>query len=80
MLGRTPEDIVAVRPLRKGVIESIAQAEALLVYAMDKGSGEKTESIDRIVIGIPGDASEVEKRAVEEIGIKAGASYVLCNK
>jgi rod shape-determining protein MreB len=77
MLGRTPEDIIAVRPLRKGVIESIAQAEALLVYAMDKGSGEKTDSIDRIVIGIPGDASEVEKRAVEEIGIKSGASYVL---
>jgi rod shape-determining protein MreB len=77
MLGRTPEDIVAVRPLRQGVIESIAQAEALLVYAMDKGSGENTDNIDRIVIGIPGDASEVEKRAVEEIGIKAGASYVL---
>ena len=77
MLGRTPEDIVAVRPLRQGVIESIAQAEALLVYAMDKGSGENTNNIDRIVIGIPGDASEVEKRAVEEIGIKAGASYVL---
>jgi rod shape-determining protein MreB len=77
MLGRTPEDIIAVRPLRQGVIESIAQAEALLIYAMDKGSGEKTDNIDRIVIGIPGDASEVEKRAVEEIGIKAGASYVL---
>ena len=77
MLGRTPDDIIAVRPLRKGVIESIAQAEALLVYAMDKGSGEKTDSIDRIVIGIPGDASEVEKRAVEEIGMKAGANYVL---
>jgi rod shape-determining protein MreB and related proteins len=77
MLGRTPEDIVAVRPLRQGVIESIAQAEALLVYAIDKGSGENTDNIDRIVIGIPGDASEVEKRAVEEIGIKAGASYVL---
>ncbi len=76
MLGRTPEDIIAVRPLRKGVIESIAQAEALLVYAMDKGSGE-TDSIDRIVIGIPGDASEVEKRAVEEIGKKTGANYVL---
>jgi rod shape-determining protein MreB len=77
MLGRTPEDIIAVRPLRQGVIESIAQAEALLIYAMDEGSGEKTDNIDRIVIGIPGDASEVEKRAVEEIGIKAGASYVL---
>ncbi|MGZ7159695.1 MAG: rod shape-determining protein, partial [Methanobacterium sp.] len=57
MLGRTPEDIVAVRPLRKGVIESVAQAEALLIYAMDKGAGESMENIDRIVIGIPGDAS-----------------------
>ena len=77
MLGRTPEDIVAVRPLRKGVIESVAQAEALLIYAMDKGAGESMENIDRIVIGIPGDASEVEKNAVEEIGRKAGSSYVL---
>jgi len=77
MLGRTPEDIIAVRPLRKGVVESIAQAEALLVYSMNQGSGESPESIDRIVIGIPGDASEVEKKAVEDIGIKAGANYVL---
>ena len=77
MLGRTPEDIIAVRPLRKGVIENLAQAEALLVYAIDKGFGEKTDSIDWIVIGIPGDASEVEKRAVEEIGKKAGANSVM---
>ena len=40
MLGRTPEDIVAVRPLRMGVIESIAQAKALLVYAMEQGSAD----------------------------------------
>ncbi len=77
MLGRTPEDIIAVRPLRKGVIESIAQAEALLVYSMEHGSGEENELIDRIVVGIPGDASEVEKKAVEDIGKKAGANYVL---
>jgi len=77
MLGRTPEDIIAVRPLRKGVIESVAQAEALLIYAMDKGAGGSMNHIDRIVIGIPGDASEVEKNAVEEIGRKAGASHVL---
>ncbi|MCC7563058.1 MAG: rod shape-determining protein [Methanobacterium sp.] len=77
MLGRTPEDIVAVRPLRQGVIESIAQAEALLIYSMDLGSGEEKELIDRIVVGIPGDASEVEKKAVEDIGKKAGANYVL---
>ncbi len=81
MLGRTPEDIIAVRPLRKGVIESIAQAKALLVYSMEQGAGDGdgdgVESIERIVIGIPGDASEVEKKAVEEIGEEAGAKFVL---
>lgn len=77
MLGRTPEDIIAVRPLRMGVIESIAQAEALLIHGMKEGTGDAVEEIKRIVIGIPGDASEVEKKAVEEIGVKAGAGYVL---
>ena len=62
MLGRTPEDIVAVRPLRMGVIESIAQAKALLIYSMEQGAGDGVENIERIVIGIPGDASEVEKK------------------
>ncbi|KZX17499.1 rod shape-determining protein [Methanobrevibacter filiformis] len=76
MLGRTPEDIIALRPLRKGVIESIAQAQALLVKAMEIGKKEG-EEIGRIVIGIPGDASEVERNAAEEIGRKAGAEYVL---
>ncbi|MEE3350726.1 MAG: rod shape-determining protein, partial [Candidatus Gastranaerophilaceae bacterium] len=40
MLGRTPEDIVAVRPLKKGVIENIAQAQALLIRAMEIGINE----------------------------------------
>ncbi len=77
MLGRTPEDIIAVRPLRMGVIESIAQAKSLLVYSMEQGAGDGVDSIERIVIGIPGDASEVEKKAVEEIGVEAGAKFVL---
>ncbi len=76
MLGRTPEDIVALRPLKKGVIESIAQAQALLVKAMEIGIKEG-DSVGRIVIGIPGDASEVEREAAEKIGRDAGASYVL---
>lgn len=76
MLGRTPEDIIAVRPLKKGVIESTAQAKALLEEAMDVGK-EKGGSINRIVIGIPGDSSEVEKNAVEGVGKRAGADYVL---
>lgn len=77
MLGRTPEDIIAFRPLRKGVIENIAQAKALLERAMQLGNGKSGEKIDRVVIGIPGDASEVEKNAVEEIGKNAGADNVL---
>lgn len=75
MLGRTPEDIVAVRPLKKGVIENVMQAQALLIKAMQIGINEG-ETVGRIVIGIPGDASEVEKNAAEEIGRKAGAEYV----
>ena len=61
MLGRTPEDILAVRPLKKGVIENVAQAQALLIKAMQIGI-EEGESVGRIVIGIPGDSSEVEKK------------------
>lgn len=76
MLGRTPEDIIALRPLKKGVIESIAQAQALLVKALEIGIKEG-ESVGRIVIGIPGDASEVEREAAEKIGREAGADYVL---
>ena len=76
MLGRTPEDIIAVRPLKKGVIENVVQAQSLLIKAIQIGIKEG-ESVGRIVIGIPGDASEVEKNAAEEIGRKAGAEYVL---
>jgi rod shape-determining protein MreB len=76
MLGRTPEDIVAIRPLRKGVIESIAQAQALLIKAMEIGK-KGGEKINRIVIGIPGDSSEVERKAAEDIGKNAGADDVL---
>lgn len=76
MLGRTPEDIIALRPLKKGVIESIAQAQALLVKAMEIGIKEG-DSVGRIVIGIPGDSSEVEREAAEKIGREAGADYVL---
>ncbi|MDR2967685.1 MAG: rod shape-determining protein [Methanobacteriaceae archaeon] len=76
MLGRTPEDIVAVRPLKKGVIESKVQAKALLSKAIEIGTSNG-ETISRVVIGIPGDASEVEKNAAEEIAKKAGADFVL---
>lgn len=66
MLGRTPEDILAVRPLKKGVIENVAQAQALLIKAMQIGI-EDGESVGRIVIGIPGDSSEVEKKQLKRL-------------
>lgn len=66
MLGRTPEDILAVRPLKKGVIENVAQAQALLIKAMQIGI-EEGESVGRIVIGIPGDSSEVEKKQLKRL-------------
>lgn len=72
MIGRTPEDIVAHRPLRKGVIENIMQAKALLEKSIEAGT-KNNEIVERIVVGIPGDASEVEKNAItnilNEIGI-----------
>ena len=76
MLGRTPEDIIAVRPLKKGVIENIIQAQSLLIRAIQIGINDD-ETVGRIVIGIPGDSSEVEKNAAEEIGRKAGAVKLL---
>ncbi|MGN1362350.1 MAG: rod shape-determining protein [Methanobrevibacter sp.] len=76
MLGRTPEDIIAVRPLKKGVIENIVQAQSLLIRAIQIGINDG-ESVGRLVIGIPGDSSEVEKNAAEEIGRKAGADEVI---
>jgi rod shape-determining protein MreB len=79
MLGRTPEDIVAIRPLKKGVIESIVQAQALLEKAMEIGRKDGGR-IDRVVIGVPGDASEVEKKAAEEIGEKSGAEAIAINE
>ena len=66
MLGRTPEDILAVRPLKKGVIENVVQAQALLIKAMQIGINEG-ESVGRIVIGIPGDSSEVEKMQLKKL-------------
>ncbi|ADP77714.1 rod shape-determining protein MreB [Methanothermus fervidus DSM 2088] len=77
MLGRTPEDIIAVRPLRRGVIESISQAKALLIHAVKKGSKNDVSSVERIVVGVPGDVSEVERKAVEEISKEIGIKNVI---
>lgn len=78
MVGRTPSHIVAVRPLVDGVISDFEITEQMLKYFFDKVHREKYTLIPRprVVIGIPHNVTEVERRAVEEGAINAGAREV----
>ena len=66
MIGRTPGNIVAVRPLRQGVISDYTITEKMLKYFIDKSVGKKTFRKPRIAVCIPSGATEVEKKAVED--------------
>ncbi|MBI3671418.1 rod shape-determining protein [Candidatus Azambacteria bacterium] len=78
MVGRTPGHIVAVRPLVEGVISDFEVTEQMLKYFIDKVHKESFSLIPRprVVIGIPSQITEVEKRAVEEAAKNAGAREV----
>ena len=78
MVGRTPSHIVAVRPLVDGVISDFEVTEQMLKYFFDKVHREKFSLFPRprVVIGIPYGVTEVERRAVEEGAINAGAREV----
>lgn len=78
MVGRTPAHIVAVRPLVDGVISDFEITEQMLRYFFDRVHREKFTLLPRprVVIGIPHSVTEVEKRAVEEGAINAGAREV----
>ncbi len=78
MVGRTPSHIVAIRPLVDGVISDFEITEQMLKYFFDKVQREKFALIPRprVVIGIPHSVTEVERRAVEEGAINAGAREV----
>jgi rod shape-determining protein MreB len=78
MVGRTPAHIVAVRPLVDGVISDFEITEQMLKYFFDKIHREKFTLVPRprVVIGIPHSVTEVERRAVEEGAINAGAREV----
>ena len=77
MLGKTPGDIRAVRPLRDGVIADFDVAEAMLSYFIKKAlEGKNTFLKPRVVVGIPSNITPVEKRAVVEAAELAGASEV----
>ena len=82
MVGRTPSTIVAVRPLRDGVISDFAVTERMLQYfirSVHERFGLGSIPKPRVVIGIPSGATEVEKRAVHDAAVAAGArsSYLI---
>ena len=64
MIGRTPGNITAVRPLRQGVVSDYIVTEKMLKYFITKAMGRRTLRKPRISICIPSGATEVEKRAV----------------
>jgi rod shape-determining protein MreB len=78
MVGRTPAHIVAIRPLVDGVISDFEITETMLKYFFDRVHRERFTLIPRprVVIGIPHSVTEVERRAVEEAAINAGAREV----
>ena len=76
MLGRTPGNIVAIRPMRHGVITDFEISEAMLRYFIKKVNKAKPLIRPRIVIAIPSGITEVEKRAVKDSALHAGAREV----
>ncbi len=76
MLGRTPGNIVAIRPLKDGVIADFEITEAMLRYFIQKIHNRKTLVRPRIIICVPFGVTEVEKRAVKESAESAGAREV----
>jgi len=76
MLGRTPANVIAVRPLRDGVIADFELAEQMLTYFIRKASKRRSMIHPRIAIGIPSETTEVEKRAVLDSTYRAKASEV----
>lgn len=73
MLGRTPGNVVAIRPLRDGVIADYAVTEAMLKYFLQKVCGSMRFFRPRVMVCIPSGATDVEKRAVLEATIHVGA-------
>lgn len=76
MLGRTPGNIVAVRPLRQGVISDYMVTEKMIKYFVQKAIGRRTFKKPNISICVPSGVTEVEKKAVEEATYAAGAREV----
>lgn len=79
MIGRTPGNIVAIRPLRNGVIADYRYTEAMLKYFLSKVCGPRAFFRPRIMVCVPSGVTSVEKKAVLEAAMQAGArkAYVI---
>lgn len=75
MLGRTPGNIVAIRPLREGVIADYDVTEKMLRYFINKANGKKWFFKPRVMVCIPSGVTGVEERAVRQAALQAGARY-----
>ena len=76
MLWKTPGDIIAIRPLRDGVIADLETTEKMIRYFISKVLSKRWIIKPRMVIGVPSCITEVERKAVEEAAVKAGAREV----
>lgn len=76
MLGRTPTNIVAIRPMKDGVIANFEVAEKMLQHFMRKAQNGRSFVSPRVIIGIPTGITQVERRAVEDSAYRAKASEV----
>lgn len=73
MIGRTPGNIVAIRPMKDGVIADYEITQSMLKYFIKQAMGNRTFVRPRILVGVPSGVTEVEKRAVVDATIEAGA-------
>src|SRR5437899_3983166 len=76
MLGRTPGNIVAIKPMKDGVIADFKVTEKMLNYFIQKAHNRKMMVHPRIVIGVPSEITQVEKRAVRDSAYRAKATEV----
>lgn len=76
MIGRTPGNIVAVRPLKQGVISDYSVTEQMIRYFIQKSVGKRSYKKPRICVCIPSGATEVETKAVQDAAFQAGAREV----
>ena len=76
MMGRTPRNITVIRPMRNGVISNYKYTEALVRQLMDRALRGRTIIPPRVIVGVPGSATDIERKAVREAAMGAGAGRV----